>query len=196
MVSQYAVSIYSLIARINCFQQSTTECDVGRIAATMPSATIIVASIALFMVLWAFFMAKRFLSQPWLAYTPMLSLAFLIVPEAATYNLIMVIPISALAFRYADTTELFIERSGLQRKMYQTYATLLCFAVVVSLIPVPIWSFPKESEVLQGIQTLGPWRFSTLAVPVVWVCVVIFSLFIWRSPRRAENVVPASMSIS
>jgi hypothetical protein len=117
-----------------------------------------------------------FARNRFLAYTPLISLGFLAVPDAPAYNFVFALPAVALLFRWlsADLDRVIRVRGGTKQATLEYRLTVCLMATLIfSVVPIPLWSFGENNDSM-----LGYWRLSNLIVPSVWIIVVVFYLFV------------------
>ena len=176
LISKYGVSIYSGIVRINCSYQDVGECDFNRPSAYLDHSMVIAITCSAMLVLWASASMIYFARNRFLAYTPLISLGFLAVPDAPAYNLVFALPAVALLFRWlsVDLGRATRTRGGTKQVTLENLLTVcLMAALMFSIVPLPLWSFGDNNDSM-----LGDWRLSNLIVPSVWITVVVFYLFV------------------
>jgi len=176
LVSKYGVSIYSGLVRINCSYQDAGGCDFNRPSAYLDHSMAIAMICAAILALWACASMIYFARNRFLAYTPLISLGFLAVPDAPAYNLVFALPAVALLFRWlsADLDRVIRVRGGTKQATLEYRLTVCLMATLIfSVVPIPLWSFGENNDSM-----LGYWRLSNLIVPSVWIIVVVFYLFV------------------
>ena len=176
LISKYGVSIYSGLVRINCSFQDASGCDFNRPSAYLDHSVVIAIICAVILLLWACASMIYFARNRFLAYTPLISLGFLVVPDAPAYNLVFALPAVALLFRWlsVDLGLTTRARGGIkQATLEHRLSVCLMSALMFSVVPLPLWSFGNDNDSM-----LGDWRLPNLIVPSVWIIVVVFYMFV------------------
>lgn len=166
-VSKWAVSIPALFSRFSCVNR--LDCDQLAHYAIWPSDTVAVIVIIAFLVTWATWMAFRHRENPFMAIAPTFALIFLAVPEAAPYNLVASVAISALLFRYHTT----IGRPHTAIAPY-TYKAMIA-AIALTNLPIAASMIPGQpAGALAEIFGIG--TTSSILIPLAWLFVIGVSL--------------------
>lgn len=189
IVSKDAVSLYSFVGRFHCVTKDPLECSRDTPTASLPNGTVIAVLIAVGLMVWAYAMLVTFHNNAFLAYTPLLSLCFLAVPEAAPYNLVVTVVMSAVLMRSSwfreRRTVLGLQEEPLMSNWAQRAFWALCGALVLSTLPLAVWSFPAADST--GILAwFGSWRLSVWLVPVVWLYAIVMSSFALVDSHRGN----------
>jgi hypothetical protein len=203
-VSRNGVSLYSFAARLNCALQDAGGCNRDAPAASLPYATFIAVLMALLLVVWAVVMLRVFARNPFLSYVPMLALCFLAVPEAAPYNLSITVVMGAILLRWGASSiaepNSFLDRpADTQRPWTVVAAWALAGAVVLSTLPLPIWSFPDPTATTGIAAAMGQWKLSMILVPCIWTLAIVTSsiaaLQEYRDSRRSGSRLPEGIAL-
>lgn len=190
MVSKYAVSLYSFVGRVYCVTKDPLECSRDTPTASLPYGTVVAVVIAIGLMVWAYAMLVTFRNNSFLAYVPLVSLCFLAVPEAAPYNLVVTVVMSAVLMRSqwfhdSRTTEELQQEHVLSRSAQRAFWALLG-ALILSTLPLAIWSFPAADST-GFLAWFGSWRLSVWLIPMVWLYAIVMSSFALVDSHREDT---------
>ena len=179
LVSSRGVSFYSFIVRINCLARDLESCDRESPAEYLPYATVIAVALALVLSSWAYLMIRKHDKRDdFLAYAPLISLVFLAIPEAFTYNLAVMVAIISLFNRFGSP-KLESPKSPLHQVMAWAWIAAITFAV----LPIPVSSYTFLSS-----PRFGEWRMAQITVPLTWTFVVVITcLDLFNRDRDSET---------
>ena len=119
-----------------------------------------------------------------------ISLAFLAVPEAAVYNLVVTVVMYALLARWdSDTNGNLTSASASSGRRVTIWAMIV--AMTVSTVPLPI----VVSSGRLPSPLLGDLRLSDVMVSIVWTVVLAVSIRLLVRERRAESATGGEVSL-
>ncbi|HEY2643295.1 MAG TPA: glycosyltransferase 87 family protein, partial [Galbitalea sp.] len=181
-VVRFAVSPYSLLVRTACYARGSAVCDPVHPAASIPGAPVVAVVLSLGLAVWAYAMCRGFDGSALLAYGPAISLAFLAVPEAGVYNLVVTVVMFALLARYESDSKGNLASVSVSSDRKLTIWAMV-IAMAVATVPIPLVLKAGTGS----ITLLGDVRVSYVAVPVAWMVVVALTTRLLISERRASN---------
>jgi hypothetical protein len=94
----------------------------------------------------------------------------------------------------------FLDRpADTQRPWTVVAAWALAGAVVLSTLPLPIWSFPDPTATTGIAAAMGQWKLSMILVPCIWTLAIVTSsiaaLQEYRDSRRSGSRLPEGIAL-
>jgi hypothetical protein len=178
-VSKFSVSTYGLALKMNCLRLGE-NCNPSDLARNFPGANYASIAIAIFhflIAVWIYYLWKE---QPVLWSIPVISFVFLLVPEAAMYNLGCISAIAAMLLRANHDRRLSLATDlaqtsgnpvafGESTRLRQRAITSISLAVAITSLPIAFLGELLDSK-------LGDLRLSTVFSPVIWNLVILIVL--------------------
>jgi Glycosyltransferase family 87 len=184
-ISKYSISTYGLILKLKCFLNSTT-CEPTRLGDQFSRGILLVLFLAFLYIFISIFSIKTLSEYPDIKYVPLISIGYLSVPEAASYNAVLMSTIVAIYVHYNQRS--FADRSKEVLKpsseiLFINKATML--ALVLTMPPLAAFG----NLVFSDFKTL---RIQTVLIPITWN--ILLLLIIWnmvhmrrKSPERIKE---------
>lgn len=175
LLTHYTTSIFGLLKKIDRGVCKVVESCTqnGYLISDIRSSTILALLVGFILVLLSSAVYLNYHKVPELKYLPIISLAFLFVPEAGGYNLVMISTTSGLFIYWVSREKILPNQKATIATTYLENARLRTAQVIAFSLP-PI-ALPGQLFTPYLVEH----RLHLLYVPVLWLCLLLY-LFVMK----------------
>jgi hypothetical protein len=176
ITAPYNLSFNGLVQRMSCLVRTHTWCDTNSPAANYEFQQIVTILVCLSVLALVFATTKYLPNHQNLTIPFALVMPIVAIPDAAPYVTVFAIPALAAFLKFSpSTTPVSRSERGLgEASVLQQTTRVLQYALVVSVVPVPLYFVTTNMFASSNGQSSPVFRIQYWVIPVAWLFVSLF----------------------